>query len=876
MNRIGNIAKMLLCLAVLGGLTAGAGAQEVLEQWGLAAVEASSEPATQAGSVGQAIGPPDSGCQSLTGLAFVENSWRPGEQDSGREWITFRFLQPVKAFSIEIYESLNPGAITAILVQDSEGKFHEVWAGDDPNTDCPAVLEVAFPSLVFSTSVVRIELNTTLVPGWNQIDAIKLTGYSPQKVDFLFEQVERDAIDLPDKLSGYTFVDYDNDGWPDQIGSNNHIIPYPLVFLHNEGNGRFSNRSGILPVQALYTNAGHIWGDYDNDGDLDLFYAGGSVARSIPERDLLLRNDGGNFIDVAAEAGLADKLVSSTAIWWDYNLDSFLDLYVARFDFQGEYEHPNALYKNNGDGTFSESTAEAGLDIGFYPPEGHYFSKSTEGGMVSADFNDDGWPDLYMPVLTGGANRLFINDGKGGFLDETTSEIGDLGEGVGVAVGDIDNDGDLDLFQPSLGAVDQGGNISIGKQGKGRSIMLLNLGGGEFLDVTEGVGLSSLAVSSLIFAHLLDIDNDGDLDLLTGYPLFLYLNNGDGTFVERSFQAGLSSFESIADFDGDGFLDVWSGEDLFRNEGNGNHWLRIELVGTESNRDGLGTRVIVKSGGLKQIRELFGGKQYFQDERMIHFGLGQRTQADELEVRWPSGQVDILSNIPADQEIRVVEGRGEWYPAPRTGWTVEPPSRVTYGQEVNFAAEVRPALFEPRAKITSITADLSSLGGLESVPLEDIGDGTYRLETRFAVGGRAGLRDVEVFIEQATTLGRHWINLSRNIEVVGDPNTAVTESYAASLPESFTLDQNYPNPFNAETMIRYALPTAVDVELSIFNLAGQQVATLVEGAREAGTYTVRWDGRDDDGRELASGVYLYRLQTGNGQQMETRKLALIR
>jgi len=389
---------------------------------------------------------------------------------------------------------------------------------------------------------------------------------------------------------------------------------------------------------------------------------------------------------------------------------------------------------------------------------------------------------------------------------------------------------------------------------------------------------------------LADIDNDGDLDLIFAEPFSLYLNNGNGTFQNKTELSGIPDARTTAsfgDYDMDGFLDVWFGGGsslvqgspgkLYRNNGNNNHWLRVELVGVESNRNGIGARLFARSGDLTQRRDIFGGFGLQQDEMVAHFGLGQRTQVDELEIRWPSGQVDLLPDISADQKIRVIEGRGEWYPAPRTVWTVEPPPQVSYGQEVDLVAEARPALFEPRAEITSITADLSSLGGPESVPLEDLGDGTYRLETRFAVGGAAELRDVEVFIEQATTLGRHWINLSRNIEVVGDPNTAVTEGYAASLPSSFTLDQNYPNPFNSATVIRFALPTAANVDLAIFNLAGQQVATLVQGMREAGAYTLRWDGLDDDGRELASGVYLYRLQiANNGQEVETRKLLLLR
>ena len=222
----------------------------------------------------------------------------------------------------------------------------------------------------------------------------------------------------------------------------------------------------------------------------------------------------------------------------------------------------------------------------------------------------------------------------------------------------------------------------------------------------------------------------------------------------------------------------------------------------------------------------------------------------------------------------MIEGRGAWYPAPRTVWETPPPKSVVYGQRVSLAAICRPALFEPTARITGITGDLSSLGGPSEVPLADLGDGTYGLSADFVVSGTSDLRDVEVFIEQETSLGRQWINLSRNVEVKGYPSTAVLEDHTAALPQALALSQNYPNPFNSQTVICFALPASGEVELAIYDLAGQRVALLVSGMREAGTYAVNWDGRDDRGQELASGVYLYRLRVGNKE--ETRKLALVR
>jgi len=878
MNRVFRVGKVVLCCVLLGIWAGEAEAQEVLEQWGFAVIEASSHPTTTAGEPTRIIGPPSSDCEPEN-FNFLDASWRTLEPDAGMEWIEIRFAQPVHAFAVEVYETLNPGAVVAVSVRNEEGGWQSVWAGEDPMRECPGVLQVQFTSLPFSTGEVRIELDTSLIPGWNQIDAVKLSGYRAEGLELLFENVSpekifksEEGIEVPGYMASYTFGDYDNDGWPDlfEFGGNGYFAPF--ILLHNEGDGTFGNREPMLPRRSQGgSNAGRIFGDYDNDGDLDLFIANGSVAKPFYGPDLLWRNDGGRFTDVSAEAGFTDSLTSGAAAWWDYDRDGWLDLFVEHGSnneavIEAGGISTNALYRNNGDGTFANLTEVAGLGIDWQPDDSNI---GTTDEFSIADLDEDGWPDLFVAIVSG-TDRLFLNDGKGGFVDATVGDIGASGPTVGVATGDFDNDGDLDLFKSAYG--EEGITTALTE----RSAMLLNLGGGQFLDVTEPVGLTAITATNLGFGRFWDIDNDGDIDLLTSIPPMLFLNAGDGTFTEGTFLSGLPGGYTAGDYDNDGFLDIWFEQFFFRNRGNDNHYLRIHLVGTESNRDGIGARLYATTGERRQTREFSGGSGWLQDERMIHFGLGQHTQVDQLEIRWPSGQIDLIDDIPADQEIRVIEGRGQWHPAPRTVWTVEPPRQVTYGQEVDFIAEVRPALFESRSEITSITADLSSLGGPEKVPLKDLGDGTYRLEARFAVGGRAELRDVEVFIEQTTPLGDHWINLSRNVVVLDDPNTAVTETFVATLPQDFILDQNYPNPFNSSTVIRFALPTSADVELAVYNPTGQQVATLVNGLRQAGAYTIHWDGRDDRDRELASGIYLYRLQTRDGTQIETRKLLLLR
>ena len=834
----------------------------------------------------------------------------------------------------------------------------------------------------------------------------------------LYEQVEifpAGVFGAP----GVTAGDYDNDGRPDLLltstGSDGLI-----ALLHNDGDGRFSDQTanlGDISRTGHLKGSGSSFSDYDNDGDLDLYLPHGWVAEAGVDR--LLRNDRGTFTDVTLQAGLTDSLPSNVSSWLDYNRDGHLDLFVGHWYFNRAAPGlHNSLYRNNADGTFTDVSVESGLAIDFYPDGSHGGGCGACG--TAADFNGDGWTDLYLGIHEK-PNRLFLNDGSGTFEDATTGEIGDSGQALPPAIGDIDNDGNLDLFQPAGGG-----------SGSFRSLMLLNLGEGQFLDVTEGVGLSAYGSGQVVGAGLGDIDNDGDLDLVTGSSNWLFLNNGDGTFSDANSQAGLKKNAGMlfTDYNLDGFLDAVFGQvppergegfgGLFRNAGNDHHWLRIELVGTRSNRNGIGARLTAQAGDLQQTREILGGLS--ASETTVHFGLSGHTRVDSLEIRWPSGQVDVLTDIAADQRIRVIEGSGAAHPVVAARWITPPPDTLVVGAERRIEIAMQPALLESAATIAQVSADLRDFGGPEAVPLVAAGDGTYRLETTIASSGPNGFRALRVNIDQTTSLGPHWSQLSRGIailpagdlrifaaeiapgwslntssrvmatpgEFLGAPglelvatgnwnlsylasepqqrvgfhalrfafhpgeaegaflnvnlnnyapinllvdngagpavdlerkewqtveipftdllqpgptvetirfssnlrgafylgavrlvavrppaNTAVRETYTEVMPEVFALEQNYPNPFNSDTVINFALPQSENIELNVYNVAGQRVATLLEGVRAAGAYAVNWDGQDDDGQALASGVYLYRLQAGEGK-VEMRKLLLLR
>ena len=853
------------------------------------------------------------------------------------------------------------------------------------------------------------------------------------------EEVGLQGILDEKEARGIVVFDYDNDGFQDLFVTENGRWDRRIGLFHNTGDGHFVDQTALIPTHFRITDgfSGSVSGDYDNDGDEDLFLA-------VSPRNTLLRNDRGTFVAVGLDS---NSLGTDGAIWLDYNQDGYLDIYATnRKDTPPLISGTNRLFRNNGDGTFSDQTAAASLDIEFQPLFG-----GSDGGPVAGDFNGDGWPDLYLGV-NDRPNRLFLNDGQGRFIDATHGEIADEGAAFSVSVGDIDNDGDLDLFQPA------GSSPATGF----RSLMLLNLGDAQFLDATEGLGLGlEVLGTNAAGSAFADFDNDGDLDLFIGIsgrisngePIFcnlLLLNDGSGFFTEATASLGIEDFApyvAIADYDEDGLVDILisstSRENisrgrvaLYRNNGlsqtadavarHNHHWLRIELVGIESNRSAIGARLFATAGDLQQMREILGGLGRSQDEKVAHFGLGEHTQVDRLEIRWPSGQVDVLADIPADQKIRVFEGRTTFGSARPTTWDHNLPRRATAGKTFQLNTSVHITRFDPAGEILSVVADLSTLGGPNEVPLQRSAEGAYQLSTAWRVEAAGGiLHPVALLIEQSTALGPHWTRLVHNVSVyptsdlilldeedlhtlslegidgvlaidrgqrqhvfngavatsfqvdpdrriwsiamyskhpielagfhslafalhpgdargrpvdqlsikinrspavdlldvhidmdaetwqtvlipleelaldgpifqivvagnltgtfylddlrliAAEPPTAVGETHDSRQPQDFALLQNFPNPFNNSTVIRFALPQSQDIALSVYNLAGQKVATLLQGQRPAGNYAIHWDGRDDQERELASGVYLYRLQVG-GKEAETRKLALVR
>jgi enediyne biosynthesis protein E4 len=462
---------------------------------------------------------------------------------------------------------------------------------------------------------------------------------------------------------GCAWGDYDNDGNVDLFVCN---TPTNRLYRNN-GNGTFTRiTTGKIVNDQLDPDA-PVWGDYDNDGDLDLFV----TSWYAPARDCFYRNDGnGTFTRITQGAWVNDSGLGVGAAWGDYDADGLLDLYVANSQVQNDF-----LYHNNGDGTMTRITT------GPIPSSG---GSST--GCSWADYDGDGYLDLFV-ANTAELNQpaqnefQFHNNGDGTFTRITTgAPVNDGGTSSGIAWGDYDNDGDLDLFvTDSLGENDR---------------LYRNDGTDGFLRITEGAIVSD--GGSSMSAAWGDYDNDGYLDLFVandfGEDNCLYHNEGDGTFSKVTEggvvnDGGRSWSCAWADFNNDGFLDLFvanGGYDgsplpppepsfLYRNDtranGNTNGWLLVRLVGTASNRSAIGTKVrvqaTIRGQSLRQLREISGGSGWCsQNDLRAHFGLGDATTVATLRIEWPSGIVQTLTNVAPNQILTITEHQADATDAP--------------------------------------------------------------------------------------------------------------------------------------------------------------------------------------------------------------------
>jgi enediyne biosynthesis protein E4 len=495
---------------------------------------------------------------------------------------------------------------------------------------------------------------------------------------------------------GVALFDYDNDGLLDIFFTNGAAIPslektgpaYWNRLFHNNGDGTFTDVTEKAGLQGKGYAMGVAAGDYDNDGFVDLYITG------VNSNQLWHNNGDGTFTDVTAKAGVAGsipklgKAWSVAAGWFDYNNDGRLDLFVVNYlnysiataklcvqqghpaycspvDFLGT---PDILYRNNGDGTFTDVSEQAHIS--------NYVGKGM--GLAFADYDDDGFTDIFVSNDTF-ENYLFHNNGDGTFRNVALAAgvaynaYGGAIAGMGADFRDIDNDGRPDILETAM-------------FGEGFPLYK-NAGDGQFRDVASSAGLAAPTSRSTGWgAGIFDFDNDGRKDLFTAnsdildnamqlahrpfaLPNHVFLNKGNLKFEDVSSTAG-ESFQipaahrgaAFGDLNNDGKVDAvitalnGSPEIWINRCSNGNHWIILKLIGAKSNRDGLGTKIKITTALGTQYNQATTAVSYnSSSDKRVHFGLGSATVVDSIELAWSSGIKQILKNIKADQVLTVTE-----------------------------------------------------------------------------------------------------------------------------------------------------------------------------------------------------------------------------
>jgi len=484
--------------------------------------------------------------------------------------------------------------------------------------------------------------------------------------------------------AGCVWFDYDHDGLPDLYVVSGKPLeagmhPYPLKnppavaphnhLYRNNGNGTFTDVTDQAGVAGNLYSVAAVAADFDNDGFVDLFVTGYGHA-------ILFHNNGnGTFTDVTEKAGIKVNGWSISSAWLDYDRDGCVDLFVGRYvkfdpkyrayypadNYPGPLDYEpdtNRLYHSNCNGTFTDVTDQSG--IGAY--------KGRTMGVTAADYDGDGYPDIYVANDKTG-NFLFHNRRDGTFEEVAADagvaygQNGEMTSAMGPVFADIEGNGRFDLW------------VTDSKYNR----LMRNLGKNGFEDISASAGISALSGQYVSWGSgIYDFDNDGLLDIMIFHGGLIHMvpeehtvfrGLGDAKFADVSRDAGaVLDVKTVArgacfgDYDNDGRVDAFlvnlgaAGTLLHNVSTTGNHWITIALTGTKSNRDGIGAVVEVVAGGRQQTAQRVAGSGYLsQDDGRLHFGLGTAAKVEKLTIRWPSGRGQVFENVAVDRVLPVGE-----------------------------------------------------------------------------------------------------------------------------------------------------------------------------------------------------------------------------
>lgn len=497
------------------------------------------------------------------------------------------------------------------------------------------------------------------------------------------------------KNYGVAIGDYDNDGDEDVYVSrtdhNNNLLYENLGEFQFEEKGQ---KAGINNSGSSYHS---VWGDINNDGFLDLY-----VANRNEPNALYLNNGDGTFEDITEQAGVGNADGAVSALFGDIDNDGWIDIYVANINAQ------NVLYRNQGDNTFTDVTLSSGA-----------VDELIAMGTTFIDFDNDNDLDLYLSHDAEQANILYENDGTGVFKDISEAAGADYeGYGMGTAFGDFNNDGFYDLYITNLY----------------ENTLLINNQDKTFKDMSSIAGVDDYGMGWGV--SCLDYNNDGFQDIyavnnsyFSPYSNVLYQNLGDGNFETVSNGTELESKYAgfgvgCADFNGDGWVDLFvansgstGGNQLFRNTGSEGHWATFKMQGTSSNRSGIGTKISVTAGELKLMDQVAAGGGYAsQNSLILHFGLKNEETIEELTVTWPSGIEDVYFNIDVNQHYLIEEGKSiEVREALNTVTSIEPENPRTNVTIYPMPADTHLSITLDRP-IRLLAASLTTMTG-QTIPL---------------------------------------------------------------------------------------------------------------------------------------------------------------